>query len=362
MHNTPHILSTLSTASPASRAPRTGRRRPAGATVLAAATALGVTAALTACGSDDTEAAAISVDNCGSTVNLDAAPDNVTLLKPASVPTLAALGVLDDVTAKAGQYPTEYYDQDTNDALAAIPSLTDQLDASGHLQISAEKVLENSPDLVIGATDTVSNATMSATGTPVVEEPALCGTLGHPAGWDDVADEVRLYGTLFDQDDRADQVVTDLQAQVDELTAAVDPDESRSVAVLYPTAGGGPTYAYGTGSMSNEIVTDAGLTNVFGDQTDRVFEVTAEELADRNPDIIISLYSTGDADAAVNEVRDLAAAKNTTAVTSGHIMPLLMNYMDPPTPLAVDGLSTLTDYLAANPAGSTAAGTTGKES
>lgn len=325
------------------------RRHPASVAVLGAATALSLTAGLSACGAGDADSAAISVDNCGATINLDAAPGNVTLLKPASVPTLSALGVLDHVTAKAGQYPAEYYDQATNDALGVIPSLTDKLDASGHLQISSEAVLENSPDLVIGATDTVSNATMSATGTPVVEEPSLCGDLGHPADWNDVADEVKLYGTLFDRADRAEEVATDLQARVDELTAAADPAENRSVAVLYPTVGGGPTYAYGSGSMSNAIVNSAGLTNVFGDQTDRVFEVTAEELADRNPDIIISLYSTGSADAATDEVRDLAAVKNTTAVTRGHIMPLLLNYADPPTPLAVDGLSKLTAYLQAHP-------------
>jgi iron complex transport system substrate-binding protein len=322
--------------------------RPARTAILATTCATALATGLTACATTD-DTVAIRVDNCGHTLTLDHAPTNATLLKPAAVPTLAALGVLDDIGHKAGQYPTDYYDQATNDALASIPSLTDKLDASGHLQIGAETVIADSPDLVIGNTDTINPATMAATGTPTVEEPALCGDLDHPADWSDIDDEVHLYGTLFDRPDRADQITADLDHRRDQLTAAADHGEHRTVAVLYPTAGG-PTYAYGTGSMSNPLVETAGLTNVFDDTTDRVFEVTAEEIADRNPDVIISLYSAGTAAAATDQIRSLNSTKNTTAVTTGHIMPMLLNYADPPTPLALDGLEKLTDYLTANPA------------
>lgn len=53
------------------------------------------------------------------------------LLKSAAVPYLHALGVMDRVTARAGQYPSEYYDAGTLAELDRIPLLTDKTDTSG---------------------------------------------------------------------------------------------------------------------------------------------------------------------------------------------------------------------------------------
>ena len=78
----------------------------------------------------------VTVSNCGTDQRFDAPPERGLLLKSASVPYLDAIGALDRITAKAGVYPKAYYNADTNAALERIPSLTDKLDSSGHLQIS----------------------------------------------------------------------------------------------------------------------------------------------------------------------------------------------------------------------------------
>lgn len=292
--------------------------------------------------------AAVSVENCGETVDFDAAPEQVTTLKPASIATLNALGVLDRVTARAGQYPTEYYDDATNAKIAEIPSITDKLDASGHLQISKEEVVATSPDLVLGFTDTVNRQTMGDTGgVRMLEEPGFCDALKSPVTWDDVYDEVRLYGKVFDREDKADEVVADLEKRVAELANKAS-GEGRSVAVLYPTVGGGVTYAYGTGSMSHPIVESAGLENVYGDSSERVFEVTAEDLVARDPDVIIALYSEGEAGPVVDAIKQIKGLENSNAVRENRIMPLLLNFAEPPTPLAVDGLEKVDEFLENN--------------
>ncbi|MDN6676576.1 ABC transporter substrate-binding protein, partial [Corynebacterium variabile] len=177
---------------------------------LALTLAAGLTVSLASCGSEGSTSA-IEVDNCGDTVPLDGPPENVTLLKSASVPTLQHLGVLDRVKNRAGKYPTAYYDDATNDALAATPSLTDKTDASGHLQISREEVVATGPDLVLGETDTVNRQTLASSDVPLIEEPALCGSLEGAVTWDDVWDQIRLYGTVFDRGAEADAYVTALQ-------------------------------------------------------------------------------------------------------------------------------------------------------
>ncbi|MDN6511106.1 ABC transporter substrate-binding protein [Corynebacterium sp. AOP36-E1-14] len=295
--------------------------------------------------------AAISVENCGDTVTLDGPPENVTLLKPAAVTTLADLGVLDRVANRAGQYPEEYFDDATNRALADIPSITDKTDESGHLQISREEVVAAAPDLVLGETDTVNRQTLASSDIPLIEEPAFCDAIDGPVTWDDVWDQVGLYGTVFDRQDAAASTVDDLRARLAavEEEAASHAAAGRSVAVLYPTVGGGVTYAYGAGSMAAPIVASTGASNVYGDQADRVFEVTAEDIVERNPDVILALHSDGGEDQVLDAVNQIPGIDRTTAGRSQNILPMLLNYAEPPTPLAVDGLEKLTTYLQENP-------------
>ncbi|WP_291478823.1 ABC transporter substrate-binding protein [Corynebacterium sp.] len=300
---------------------------------------------LASCGAPSQDAA-LSVDNCGDSVPLDGVPDNVTLLKPAAVSTLSALGVLDHVTHRAGKYPDSYYDDATSAVLDGIPSITDRTDDSGHLQISREEVVASGADLVLGETDTVNRQTLAGSGIPLIEEPAFCGAIDGDVTWDDVWDQVRLYGTVFDREDRADEVVRDLRHRLDAVRDRADaPGTGRSVAVLYPTAGGGVTYAYGTGSMAAPVVAATGASNVYADQGARVFDVSAEDIVDRDPDVIVALYSSGDGDSVVDEVNRIPGIDRTTAGRERHILPMLLNYAEPPTPLALDGVDMLDDYL-----------------
>lgn len=299
---------------------------------------------LAACAPDE-DTHAISVDNCGHTVTFPGAPSNVTLLGNAAVPTLHALGVLDRVNVKAGAFQDDYYSGDIITQLETIPTLTDRLDASGHLQISRETVTATNPDLVIGTSDTVNHATLQATGTPQIEEPAFCGDITEDVTFDHVYDQVHLYGTVFNKTAEATAFTNDLRERVTELTEQASGQETRTVAVLYPTTGGGTTYAYGRGSMSAPIMEAAGLTNVFADQADRVFEVSAEEIIARNPDIIVALHTDGDPTDTTQAITTLPGAAAITAVQDQAILPLLLNFAEPPTPLAVDGLDQVITFL-----------------
>lgn len=325
--------------------------------IATAAFALVALLPITACSSSDdggstngageatTDQAAISVENCGDTVTFDAAPQRVTLLDNPSVSTLAALGVLDRVTAKAGLYPTEYYSDEVATQVEGIPTLTDKVDATGHLQISRETVVETTPDLVIGSSDTVNRQTLGANGIPLLDEPAFCGDLTGEITFDDVYDQVELYGTVFDRDEEADAYIAELKDRVAAVMDSVPDSEDRTVAVLFPTPGSSVTYAYGTGSMSYPLVRATGLENVFGDETERVFEVTAEELIDRNPDVIITLHTDSNVDAIIRAVEELPGAAALNAVRNDTIYPMLLSFAEPPSPLTIAGLEKLAAHL-----------------
>ncbi|WFE29783.1 ABC transporter substrate-binding protein [Solwaraspora sp. WMMD791] len=289
----------------------------------------------------------VTVTNCGVEVTFDAAPERVVLLKSAAVPYLHALGVLDRVTARAGQYPAEYYDTSTLAALDAIPLLTDRTDTSGHLQISKEVVISQQPDLVLGEVDNLSRDTLSAVDIPLLEEPAMCPDNTAVPSFDDIYAQMRTYGKVFDRQSQAQEAVTALQERMAQVEQQAGDASGRTAAVLYPTVGGGVTYAYGTASMAHPQLEAAGFRNVFDDVPERVFEVTVEELLGRDPDVLILLYSDGDPAAVEQGLTGLPGAENLTAVRTGEVTTQLFNFTEPPSPLAIDGLERIVQRFGA---------------
>lgn len=280
----------------------------------------------------------VTVTNCGAKVTFDAAPRRIVLLKSAAVPYLHALGVMDRVTARAGRYPKDYYDAATLAELGRIPLLTDNTDTSGHLQISKEVVISQQPDLVLGEVDNLSRDTLSAVDIPLLEEPAMCPGNTDVPTFDDIYTQLETYGKVFGRAGEAATAVTALQERMTKIQAEAGQASGRTAAVLYPTVGGGVTYAYGTASMAHPQLEAAGFINIFADSKERVFEVTLEELLGRNPDVLILLYSDGDPKAVEAALTGLPGAEKLNAVRDGNIMTQLFNFTEPPTPLSIDGL------------------------
>ncbi|MEV4199175.1 ABC transporter substrate-binding protein [Micromonospora globbae] len=325
------------------------------ATRLAAtAAASAVLLLLTACGGGARPTNAgpgypLTVTNCGVDVTFDAAPERVVLLKSAAVPYLHALGVMDRVTARAGQYPKEYYDAETLAELDRIPLLTDRTDTSGHLQISKEVVISQQPDLVLGEVDNLSRDTLAAVDIPLLEEPAMCPDATTTPSFDDIYAQMQTYGRVFGRETEAAAAVAALRERMARIQAAAGPASGRTAAVLYPTVGGGTTYAYGAASMAHPQLEAAGFRNVFGDVRERVFEVTVEELLGRNPDVLVLLHSDGDPRAVEQALTALPGAAQLKAVRAGDVMTQLFNFTEPPSPLSIDGLERIVRRFAEKP-------------
>jgi iron complex transport system substrate-binding protein len=153
--------------------------------------------------------------------------------------------------------------------------------------------------------------------------------------FDSIYAQMESYGKVFGKQAEARTAVTALKARMEKIAV---PRTTRTAAVLYPTVGGGVTYAYGAASMAHPQLEAAGFTNAFADTGERVFEVTLEELLGRNPDILILLYGDGDPKAVERAVTGLPGAEKLEAVRTGNVMPQLFNFTEPPTPLSIDGL------------------------
>ena len=307
--------------------------------------------ALSACGGGATEPSTsadegypVTVENCGAEVQFDSAPEELVLLKSASVPALHELGVLDRAVARAGAFPEEYFDDATLAELEEIPQLTSDVDATGHLQISKEVVVAEQPDVVFGEIENLPRQSLGQVGISLLEEPALCAS--NPDTEPDfqgVYDQLELYGDVFDRRDEAETYIAELQDRVATASDQVPENEERTAAVLYPTVGGGTTYAYGSGSMAQPQLEAAGFTNVFENSSERVFEVSSEQLLGMDPNIIILLHSEGDPNDVETALRNLPGAGDLQAVQNDDVMVQLLNFSEPATPLSVTGLERIVE-------------------
>lgn len=288
----------------------------------------------------------LTVSNCGVDVVFDGPPERVVLLETAPVTILDGLGVLDRVVSVAGTFDPDYYSPDLAQRIGAIEKLSEDIDASGHLMISAEVVFAQEPDLVLGLPGGLTREGLLDGGANTLIQPVYCPTGVGETSFESLYDQVKAYGQIFDRNAEAQRVVDDLTSRVAAVTAATSGAPERTAAVLYPSVGGGPLYAYGRASMAQPQLEAAGFTNVFDDTAERVFEVSIEELIGRDPEVLILLYQ-GDQDGVLAEVTSLPGSDAIRAIDNGDVIVQLFNFTEPPTPLSVAGLERIVERLPA---------------
>ncbi|MEV5830940.1 ABC transporter substrate-binding protein [Spirillospora sp. NPDC052242] len=308
-------------------------------------------AALTGCGSTgsgaggDTMSYPLTVENCGVDVRVEEPPSRVMIVNSAPLQYLSTLGVLDKLASRAGQFPPEYYSEETLAAVNKVPSLTDRLGSDGHLKISTESIIAQEPDLVLGLPDGVSREALAAVGIPVLNEPSFCPDGIQNPGYETIYEQMRLYGKVFDRQEKAEQAVKDLQKRIQTVQAELPDQNGRKVAVLWPYRGEGTVGAYGKQSMATPQLETLGARNVFADVDKRVFEVSMEELLARDPDAIVLLHTDGTDREIEQALLDIPGADDLRAVKNDAVTVQLFNFTEPPTPLVLDGLERLATYF-----------------
>ncbi|MGO2774007.1 MAG: ABC transporter substrate-binding protein, partial [Brachybacterium tyrofermentans] len=241
-------------------------------------------------GSEGAAGFPLELANCEATLTFDAPPQRIVLLESAPVTTLDGIGVLDRVVARAGVFPPGYYDEELDARVEEIPTLSDDIDASGHLQISQEMVIAQTPDIVFGLPDGVTREAMADAGAQVVVQDIYCGTDDERASFETLYSTIATYGRIFDHAQEAEDLTAALTDRVAVVSESAQTLRATTAAVLYPSLGGGPLYTYGAGSMVTAQLDALGIENVFADTAERVFEISSEPLLAADPDVLIVLY------------------------------------------------------------------------
>ncbi|WP_454051687.1 putative F420-0 ABC transporter substrate-binding protein [Cellulomonas sp. Marseille-Q8402] len=279
--------------------------------LLLAAPATLALAALTACGggtpaAQSTPSAStagfspVTLDNCGTEVTVDTPPERVVAIKSTSIEMLLALGLEDRVVGTAfadGPVPDDWAA-----AYDAIPVLSDKVPGQ-------EALLEAQPDFVYAGWESNfsddgvgERAALQDLGIGTYVSPAACkeeGYMPDPLTFDGLFDEIREVASVFGVEDRAEQIITEQQEQLD----AVEPPAQETTALWYSS--GSDTPYVGAGIGAPQMMLDAaGLTNIFADVHDTWTSAGWEQVVAADPDVIVlvdAAWNTADSKIALLE-------------------------------------------------------------
>ncbi|MFJ4716313.1 ABC transporter substrate-binding protein [Streptomyces sp. NPDC088785] len=299
-------------------------------------------------GGDGRPARGVTIDNCGTKVTVDRAPERAVALDQGAAEIMLSLGLADRMVG-TGTW-TDPVRKGLEKANARVPRLADRYP-------SFEKVLSTEPDFAaasfnytLGKGGVAPRDKFAELGVPTYLSPSDCagkdnsgdgdGTRTRPLTLDTVYGEIRDLARIFHVRARGEKLVDTLKARVDRATAAAD---TSGVSVLYWFANSDSPYMAGCCGAPGVITEELGLRNVFDDTRAEWPQVGWETVADRDPDVLVIGDLTRRAETAESAARKIAflesdpVTKNMTAVREKRYVRLSGQDMNP-TIRTVDGL------------------------
>ncbi|MFJ7154441.1 ABC transporter substrate-binding protein [Streptomyces sp. NPDC101118] len=277
-----------------------------------------------------------TLDNCGTRVTYEAAPKRVVTLNQTAAEILIHLGVGDRIAGSG------YEIEKTPDAIAEQYEKIPLLSAHGQ-EIKHEKLLEAQPDFVYGSFASMFTAEQSGDrkqlhdlGVPTYLTEFDCSSHESVAGanFDMMYDEYRRLGRIMGVPAAGEKLAAEQRAVVDGALKAVRKrDTPLKVMWFYSTYEGTP-WAAGPGGLPQHISDIVGVENIFADAKTKWAEVSWDEVAARDPDVIILADLTrGEPDDTAKEKIDLLKKDPLTnklaAVKGDRFISLPGAHMDP---------------------------------
>ncbi len=225
----------------------------------------------------------LTIDNCGTSVTFESAPQRVVTIKSTSTEMLLALGLGDRIIGSAfadGPIAKEWAA-----AATKIPVVAEKLPGQ-------EATLALEPDLVYAGWESNLSAegagdrpTLAALGVNSFVSPAACKGEAYrpnPLTFDEIFAEINQLGAIFDVQDTAAEFVSSQQA---ELAAVAPAGNGRSA--LWFSSGSDTPYV-GAGIGAPQLVMSAiGLKNIAAEVQDAWAPLGWEAIIAANPDVIV---------------------------------------------------------------------------
>ncbi len=251
----------------------------------------------------------LTIDNCGTEVTFDAAPQRVVTIKSTSTEMMLALGLGDRIVGTAfqdGPVPEQWAG-----AAAGIPSLAPKMP-------NEESVLEVEPDLVYAGWESAfspdaagARDELAGLGVASYVQPAACQSAEQPTklDFDEVFREIEEAGAIFGVPDAAAAVVAEQRAQL----AGIEQASGAPTALWWSSGTDTPYVGAGIGAPQLLLET-AGLVNIAADVDSTWSPLGWEAIIAADPDVIVLVDS--DWNSAQHKMDYLAGNPATAAMTA----------------------------------------------
>ena len=313
----------------------------------------------TAGGATPAAAFPVTTTDCyGREFTFASAPSRIVTLDGYAVEFLLRLGLGDRIVGTGFPLTPDKIPADLTGAMAAVPVLGE---TDLHINLSPEEIAAAQPDLILTTYPFMLDATFSQQRPSDVLGPqvqALTACNGTPGasreGIEPTYRFIDQLGTVFGVRDRSDALVATMRARQATLTEAIPAGVAPRVMLVGGVPdGAAPSFSWGGASFPNGIVTLAGGANVFGDLEEDFFAPSPEDIASRDPELIVVIAREGDP--SIDEARGALRADptfgGTTAAREGRMLVLSDALMAGPTMRNLDGVEQIRDALSGPPAG-----------
>ncbi|WP_052851145.1 ABC transporter substrate-binding protein [Streptomyces avicenniae] len=260
-----------------------------------------------------TEEAAASVSSCGLDLEVGAPPRRAIALEQNATEIMLSLGLADHMIGTS--YQTDPVMPSLADQYAQVPVLAAQY--ANH-----EATLAEEPDFLYSTLSSAyadqaagGRADWAALGVPAYlgafdceDQDLVPGTVE----FDTLFDEIEDVADVFDVEERGARLVDGLRQRLDDAVA--DAPQDTGARLMWYYSGTSTPYIAGQGGLPSTASRLLGVDNAFDDVRQKWPEGSWEEIAERDPDVIVlaDLTRGGDGDSAEAKKRFL----RTNPVTS----------------------------------------------
>lgn len=264
-------------------------------------------------------------DDMGRAVTIDEIPERIVSFGPSITEILFALGLDDKIVGVSDfcDYP-EAARSKAKIGNAFSPSL--------------EKIVELEPDLVLTVKHEQLNTQLESLGIKFM--------VIDPQDMDEILADIELLGKITGTEQRAKELVEDMQAAISQVRSQVE--GAQPVSVFFIVDGTDPNnpWTAGAGSFIDALITMAGGDNVAGGAVGAWVQFSIEQIVSSNPEIIIVQTITGGVPTIATEVLEQHPAwRETDAVKQGNILLINGDLVSRPGPRIVQGLEELAKII-----------------
>ena len=221
---------------------------------------------------EDQAPAKPTVDREGTPIDVPDEVNRIISTAPSNTEVLVGLGLADKLVM------VDTYSVDT------VEGLPEDVLSVNFREPDAEALISADPDLMI-----VSGHNRTGDEDPykLVKEAGICvAYIPSSNSVEGILEDMRFIGALTGANEEAEQMVSDFQAQVDEIRAIGDTVTEKKT-VYFEIGSGSSLYSFGKGTFLNEFVELVGAANIFGEEEGWI-SPSPEAILAANPDVIIT--------------------------------------------------------------------------